>query len=123
MREHSGQACCFLGFGVRGGLRSRPVGVIFESAGLGFAAVVSVFVVGVVAGASGRTGASALGKSWRWIPDAAAAVPVAAVVAVANDIGDDDGSSACCSGSCSSMGSTLVVTVGEENRRSVFSCR
>ena len=95
MREHSGQACCFLGFGVRGGLRSRPVGVIFESAGLGFA-VVDVVVIVVVAGASGGTRTSARGKSWRWIPAASAAVAVAAVVAVANNVGDDDGSDGCC---------------------------
>lgn len=121
MREHSGQACCFLGFGVRGGLRSRPVGVIFESAGLDFAvvvgvavavgvvvvvgvavvagvaAVVGVDVVVVVAGASGRPGASTRGKSWRWILAAAAAAAVADIlIAVATDIGDDDGTNGCC---------------------------
>lgn len=98
IREHSGQACCFLGFGVRGGLRSRPVGVIFESAGLDLAVVVGVVDVVGVGGESRATGASTRGKSWRWNPAAAtaAAVAVAAVVAVATDAGDDNGSDGCC---------------------------
>lgn len=95
MREHSGQACCFLGFGVRGGLRSRPVGV--KSGCLGVADLVAVMIAVGGAGAARRAKASDRGISWRGIPAAAAAVAIAvAVAAVAADVGDDEGASGCC---------------------------